>query len=61
MDAIAEKLDERLREWELATAQEVRQRVIEIIESADLNLLDIMRSRGAEQDVLDLLDDSTTR
>jgi hypothetical protein len=61
MDAIAEKLDERLREWELATAQEVRQRVIEIIESADLNLLDIMRSRAAEQDVLDLLDDSTTR
>ena len=61
MDAIAEKLDERLRKWESATAEDVRQRVIDIIESADLNLLDIMRSRAAEQDVLNLLDDSTSR
>ena len=39
------------------TADEVRQRVIEIIELADQNALDLLRSRAAEQDVLDLLDE----
>ncbi len=39
MDAIVEKLDEKLREWEAATADEVRRRVIELIELADENAL----------------------
>ncbi len=61
MDAVVERLDEKLRIWEKGTADEVRQRVIEIIELADQNALDLLRSRAAEQDVLDLLDEPTTR
>ena len=61
MDAIAEKLDERLQRWEAATAEEVRRRVAEIIELADDNALDLIRSRSVEQEVLDILDDPTTR
>jgi hypothetical protein len=61
MDAIAEKLDERLRKWEKVTADAVRQRVNEIIELADQDALDILRSRAMEQEVLDLLDEPPTR
>ena len=57
MDALAEKLDAKLREWEPRTAAEVRKRVSEIIDLADEDLLDIMRSRAVEQEVLDLLDE----
>ena len=57
MDALAEKLDARLREWKPETAAEVRERVAEVIEFADQDLLDIARSRAAEQEVLDLLDE----
>jgi len=56
MDALAEKLDAKLREWTPETAAQVRQRVVEIIELADHDVLDIMRSRAVEQEVLDLLD-----
>jgi hypothetical protein len=56
MDALAEKLDAKLREWTPETAAQVRQRVVEIIELADQEVLDIMRSRAVEQEVLDLLD-----
>ena len=61
MDAIAEKLDERLRKWKAETANDVRQRIAEIIELADQDALDLLRSRDAEQEVLDILDDPTTR
>ena len=61
MDAIAEKLDERLQRWEAATAEEVRRRVAEIIELADENALDLIRSRSVEQEVMDILDDPATR
>lgn len=47
MDAVAEKLDARLRERKPETA--------EVIELADCDLLDIPRARAAEQEVLDLL------
>jgi hypothetical protein len=57
MDALAEKLDAKLCEWEPRTAAEVRKRVSEIIDLADEDLLDIMRSRTVEQEVLDLLDE----
>ena len=56
MDALAEQLDAKLREWTPETAAQVRQRVTEIIVLADQGLLDIMRSRAVEQEVLDLLD-----
>ena len=61
MDALAEKLDARLREWKPETAAEARERIIEVIELADQDLLDVARSRAAEQEVLDLLDDLPTR
>ena len=40
---------------------EVRQRVAEVIELADSDLLDVVRSRAREQEVLDMLDEPTTR
>lgn len=59
MDALVEKLNERLSQWEAATADEVRQRVAEIIELADHDALDLIRSRSVEQEVLDILDEPT--
>ena len=61
MDALAEKLDERLRRWKPDTAAEARERIAEVIELADHGALDIARSRAAEQEVLDLLDEPPTR
>ena len=61
MDALAEKLDAKLREWEPRTAAEVRKRASEIIDLADEDLLDIMQSRAVEQEVLDLLDEPVSR
>ena len=61
MDALAEKLDARLREWKPETAAVARERIIEVMELADHDILDIARSRAAEQEVLDLLDEPPTR
>lgn len=61
MDALAEKLDERLRQWKPDTAADARERIAEVIELADHDILDIARSRAAEQEVLDLLDEPPTR
>ena len=61
MDALAEKLDARLREWKPETAAQVRERVAEVVDLADRNVLDLLRSRATEQEVLDLLDEPTTR
>jgi len=60
MDTLAERLDAKLRQWEPNTAEQVRRRVSEIIEAADQNVLDVGRSRAAEQEVLDLIDEPTT-
>jgi len=57
MDALAEKLDTKLRTWKPETAAEVRQRVAEVIELADGDALDLMRSRAREQEVLNILDE----
>ncbi len=59
MDALVEKLDARLREWKPETAAQVRERVAEVIELADHDILDLLRSRATEQEVLDLLDEPT--
>lgn len=56
MDALVETLDDELREWKPETAAEVRERVTEIIELADQDVHDLVRSRSVEQDVLDILD-----
>ena len=61
MDALAEKLDKRLREWKPDAAAEARERIMEVIEFADQDLLDVARSRAAEQEVLDLLDEPPAR
>ena len=61
MDVLVERLEVKLREWEPHTVAEVRKRISEIIELADQEMLDIMRSRAVEQEVLDLLDESISR
>ena len=61
MDALAEKLDARLREWKPETAAEARERITEVIELADHDILDVVRSRATEQEVLDLLDEPQAR
>jgi ABC-type branched-subunit amino acid transport system ATPase component len=61
VDALAEKLNARLREWKPETAAEARERIAEVIELADRDILDIARSLAAEQEVLDLLDEPPTR
>ena len=58
---MAEKLDARLREWKPETAAEARERIAEVIELADHDILDIARSRAAEQEVLDQLDEPPTQ
>lgn len=61
MDALAEQLDAKLREWAPETSARVRQYVAEIIALADQDVLDLMRSRAIEQEVLDLLDAPASR
>jgi hypothetical protein len=56
MTAIAKKLDARLSRWAPETAKEVERLVAEIIELADNDALDLVRSRELEQQVLDILD-----
>jgi hypothetical protein len=61
MDTLAETLDAKLREWKPETAAQVRERVAEVIELADHDVVDLMRSRATKQQVLDLLDEPPTR
>jgi hypothetical protein len=61
VDALARKLDSRLREWKPETASEARRRIAEVIDLADHDILDLARSRAAEQEVLDLVDDPPAR
>jgi hypothetical protein len=61
MDALAEKLDEKLRRWNPETAAKVRERVAEVIELADHDVLDLIRSRSSEQEVLDIIDEPGSR
>lgn len=61
MDALAERLDIKLRTWKPETAAQVRERVAEVIELADSDVLDLMRSRAREQAVLDILDEPQAR
>jgi hypothetical protein len=61
MDAIAEKLDIKLSKWKPEISREVRALVSQVIDAADNNALDVMRSRAVEQEVLDQLDEPTSR
>jgi len=61
MDALVRTLDQKLRSWQPETSQAVRDRVAELIELADHDLLSLMRSRSVEQEVLDLIDEPPAR
>ena len=61
MDTLVEQLDAKLRVWQPDTVNQVRQRITEIIEMADQDALDVLRSRALEQEVLDMLDEPTPR
>jgi hypothetical protein len=61
VDALVEKLDARLRTWRPETAAEARERIAEVIDLADHEVLDLSRSRTVEQQVLDLLDEPPAR
>lgn len=58
---IAEKLDRKLTTRDASTAQEVEHLVAEIIELADADGLDLIRSRQVEQEVMDILNEDTPR
>ena len=57
MEALVERLEGKLREWKPELADDVRQRVSDIIELADQDALDIGLPRHVEQEVLDILGD----
>ena len=61
MDALLAQLETKFREWNPETSEQVRRHLSEIIELADGDVLDLMRSRAAEQEVLDLLDEHPSR
>ena len=61
MDAIAEKLDTKLNTWTPEVSREVRALISDVIDAADNDALDVLRSRAVEQEVLDQLDEPTTR
>ena len=44
MDVLAERLDAKLREWKPDLAAQVRQRIAEIMDLADQDVLNVQRS-----------------
>jgi hypothetical protein len=61
VDAIAEKLDSKLSTWRPEVSRNVRAVVSDVIDAADAGALDLLRSRAVEQEVLDQLDEPTSR
>ena len=61
MDAVVERLDAKLSEWKPQISAEVRVLISEVIDAADHDALDLMRSRAVEQEVLDRLDEPASR
>ena len=61
MDTVAEKLNLKFSEWNPDIANLVKQRILELIDLADHDALDVSRSRSIEQQVLDILDEPTSR
>jgi len=61
MTAIAKKLDARLNWWVPETAKKVKQLVAEIIELADHDARNLVRSRKVEQEVLGVFDGRRAR
>jgi len=61
VDPIAEKLNTKLREWKPEISRKVRTVVSDVMHAADNDALDLLRSRAVEQEVLEQLDDPTSR
>ncbi len=61
MDALAEKLDAKLTQWKPQVSEEVRALISEVIDAADNDALDLIRARAIEQEVLDHLDETSSR
>jgi hypothetical protein len=61
VDTLVKKLAARLGAWKPERAAEVRERIAKLIDLADHDVLDLARSRAAEQQVLDLLDEAPAR
>ena len=61
MDAIVENLDAKSSQWKPEISAEVRSLISEVINAADEDALDLMRSRAVEQEVLDSLDEPASR
>jgi hypothetical protein len=61
MDALAERLEQRLHEWSPETSKMVRALVTELIELADGDRLNEAKSREVEQEVLDIIDAPAAR
>ena len=61
MDSVAEKLDAKLSQWNPQISKEVRAVVSEVIDAADNDAVDLVRSRAVEQEVLDSLDEPASR
>jgi hypothetical protein len=57
MDVLADKLNIKLTQFQPEIASPVQQSQAEIIETADLDMLDILSSRAVEQELLDLLEE----
>lgn len=58
MITIAQKLEEKMKQWDKDKVSSVESVINEIIELADEDSLDLLRSRAAEQEVLDILDEA---
>jgi hypothetical protein len=61
VDSLAEKLDTKLSKWKPEVSEEVRARVSEVIDAADNDALDLLRSRAVEEEVLEHIDEPTSR
>jgi hypothetical protein len=61
MSPVVQKLASKLEEWSPEVSREVEVLVADIIALADLNVLDLSRSRRVEQEVIDLLDEPFSR
>jgi hypothetical protein len=55
---IAEKLNDKLQQWEPEKAFYIESLINEIILLADQDAADLLRSRAVEQEVLDILDEA---
>jgi len=55
VEGIAQTLEAKLHEWKPETSERVRALVSEIIELADNDSLDVIRSRAVEQEVIEIL------